>query len=150
MKWFDSLFAAVIGISTLGAGFTFGIIFSDPALPSDLNGLYEVEFKDRIRFLLALSWVLFILAIGEASAASLLFSATELRDWFLEGWEKDHTGPNVIATLCSFGVQVLRTAAFLVASWAISFYCPLTGWVAFGFCGAFGVFLLLIVVVRAW
>lgn len=150
MKWFDSLFAAVIGISSLGAGFTFSLIFSDPAVPLNQIGRDEDEFKEHIRFLLALSWVFFIAAIGLASGSSLLFNAENMREWFLQGWEKDYAWPNVVATLSSFGAQSLPTCAFLVASWAISFYCPRTGWAAFGLCGCFGLVLLSIVLVKAW
>lgn len=150
MKWFDSLFAAVIGISSLGAGFTFSVIFSDPALPLNLNGQDEDEFKDNVRFLLSLSWIFFIAAIAQASAASLLFNAETPRNWLLKGWQANLIWQNVIATLTSLGVQSLPTTAFLVASWAISLYVPAIGWAAFGLCGCFGVGLQFIVFVKAW
>ena len=147
MKWFDSLFAAVIGISTLGAGFTFSIIFSDVPVPLHQDGQSEQELKNHVRFLLSLSWLFFVAAIAQASAASLLFTFN--RDWFLSGLQENLAWQNVIATLTSLGVQALPTGAFLVASWAISLYCPKVGWAAFGFIGCFGFLLQFVVFVKA-
>ena len=103
-----------------------------------------------MRSLLALSWVFFIAAIAHASAASLVFNTVELRDCFVKRWDEDRTLPNVIATLGSLGAQSLPTGAFLVASWAISFYVPAVGWVAFGFVACFGFLLQFNVFVKAW
>jgi hypothetical protein len=141
----------VIGISSLGAGFIFTIIFtiifSDPAVPLNPTSEGEGKLKEDVRFLLSLRWFFFITAIAQAIAASLLFNADGLRQWFLEGWDANSFWPNVIGTAASLGTQSLPTGAFLVASWANSLYSPTIGWVAFVFCGCFG-FLMQFIVFR--
>ena len=150
LKWFDSLFATVVGMSSLGAGFTFTIIFSDPAVPLHLKPENEGKFKEDVRFLLSLSWFFFIAAIAQTSAASLLFNADGPQKWFVDGWDADDFWPNVIGTAASLGAHSLPTGAFMVASWAISLYSPTIGWVAFAFCGCFGFLMQFIVFVKAW
>jgi hypothetical protein len=139
----------VIGISSLGVGFIFTIIFSDPAVPLNPTSEDEGKLKEDVRFLLSLSWFFFIAAIAQASAISLLFNAEGPRKWFVEGWKDDSLWPKVIGTAASLGAQSLPTGAFLVASWAISLYSPTIGWVAFAFCACFSFLMQFIVFVKA-
>jgi hypothetical protein len=117
----------VIGISSLGAGFIFTTIFSDPAVPLNPTSEDEGKLKEDVRFLLFLSLFFFIAAIAQASTAAHLFNADGPRQWFLEGWDANSFWPNVVGTAASLGAQSLPTGAFLVASWAISQYSPTIG-----------------------
>ena len=147
LKWFDSLFATVIGISSLGAGLIFSIIFSGPAVPLNPTSEDEGKLKEDVRFLLSLSLFFFIAAIAQASTAAFLFNADGLRQWYLEGWDAISFWPNIIGTAASLGTQSLPTGAFLVASWTNSLYSPTIEWVALAFCGCFG-FLMQFIVFR--
>lgn len=150
IEWFNSLFTAVVAISSLGAGFTFTIIFSDPAVPSNRNIEDENSFRDDVRFLLSISWVCFVVALAVVSTASVLFSAANVRYWILDRWNKQSPWPHIVVTLTFLAVLSCPTAAFMLASWAVSLYYPIIGYFAFGFCGCFGTALHLIVCARDW
>ncbi len=75
MKWYNRLCQAVAGIATLGAGFTFTVMVSELADPDAATAAASLAKKKRVRFCLALSWVLFVLSLAFASFAALLFNA---------------------------------------------------------------------------
>lgn len=67
LDWYAQLFSAIIGIAVLGAGFTFGLIFSELQTPSKNDKLY-------VRRCIAASWMLFVLSLGWASLTALVLS----------------------------------------------------------------------------
>ena len=123
-SWFDGLFQGVIAIATLGAGFTFSVIV-DPAEPT-----YDREFgRERVRFCLAISWLLFILALGCAAGGASLFKFHQVITWSVARW-------------VSLLVQLLPLAAFMATARAIAAYAGTVGWVSMGIIGAYALILL--------
>lgn len=68
MKWFDKFFSAVLAIGTLGAGFTFSVIFSN------LEDLKDTVDTNAVRHFLIVAWLLFVLAVAIASVSAGLFN----------------------------------------------------------------------------
>lgn len=120
-EWFDTLFKAIIGISTLGAGFTFGTIFGDigPNVPPP-------NFDpDHVRRCLAACWLLFVLALAVASFAGTLLALD--KDWIKRAQDE---GRMLLPSLISLLLQLLIVGAFVAASLAIAAYDQGVGWAA--------------------
>lgn len=60
IKFFDALFSFIIGTAALGAGFTF------PTILAKLDPAPTCKFQDNVLRFLAISWLLFILALASA------------------------------------------------------------------------------------
>lgn len=132
MDWYSQLFAAVVGISTLGAGFTFTIVFSGIEAPQSIKDkndeAAEIKAKETIRTWLAVSWMLFVFSIGLTSTVALLLSEAkgqivakikrmdaEDRNWI---WD-----PMLLLVLILIAlVQCLPIVAFLASAEALRQY----------------------------
>src|SRR2546430_1804302 len=81
VKFFDSFFPSIIGISTLGASLTFTVIIPEPPTPKQTFSIEDV------RLFLAVAWVLFILALAFAifCRSWVIFHRDELREGFEPG-----------------------------------------------------------------
>ncbi len=67
--FFQGLFKIVVAVSTLGASFTFSLILTDIRSPS-----HPIFGVDQLIFFLALSWLLFIIALTMACVFTLLLN----------------------------------------------------------------------------
>ena len=116
VDWYQQFFNAVIGISVLGAGFTFSVVFNDFA--SD----------EEPRTALGAAWMLFVVSIGITSGASLLVhmhrakiaAAMELEMARKERWW--HSPHLSFVTIGTLFIQMLPLGAFLASAKAIMHY----------------------------
>jgi hypothetical protein len=164
LDWYGQLFAAIITISTLGAGFTFGILFSGIQVPVSVTNQYtnattEQEIREKtqaetdevayIRNCLAISWTLFVFAIGTASFVALIVNT--LRDVLISQVRQAgsmrlcrntgmHLWGMVISTLLA---QLLPVGAFMASAEAVRQYnsnIGLAAWVGTGLAGMLVIF----------
>ena len=134
VEWFNKFFDNIIIIASLGAGFSFSIIISDPAAPP-VNKRWPLT-SDDVRFYLAVSWSLFVFAIGGAVAGSLLFlfHKTTITTGLDDG---TNAMPNVIS-LVSITLQLLVIVAFMLDVRVIAAYVDAVGWSTFTITAVFG------------
>lgn len=116
VQWYQQFFNAVIGISVLGAGFTFGVVFND------------FDANQDPRAALGAAWMLFVVSIGITSGASLLVhvhksdiaKAMELEMTGKKRWWRSlHLFPVTVGTLI---IQLLPLGAFLASAKAVLQY----------------------------
>ena len=125
-KWSDDFYSAIIAIGTLGAGFTFSVIFSQ--LPAT-NPPGQTDRADRVRSLLIVAWILFVLAIAVAAvSSSALRFFPKLTIERLNAFDKRAT---VLAAVISLILQGLLLAAFIVSARAMKHYDEHYGQAAF-------------------
>lgn len=123
MSWYDKLFQALIGVATLGAGFTFTIITSGIDNP---HGRIDTEY---VRRCVSVSWLLFVASLGCTSLAALFLSVNKRTfvrsidkgDKWYKSWEG-----NVIV-LTTLLVQLLPLGAFTAAAEVVRSYQPGVG-----------------------
>jgi hypothetical protein len=113
-NWFDAFFSAVVAVGTLGAGFTFSVIFSSL---ETLNGTVDTN---EVRHFLIIAWLLFVLAIAVASAFAALFRF--MSPEFIEGFNEYGDLVNVVAATVSIVLQLVIVAAFLMSAIALRKY----------------------------
>ncbi|KAL4767031.1 hypothetical protein BDW60DRAFT_165003 [Aspergillus nidulans var. acristatus] len=80
MNWYNTFFTAVIGVASIGAGFTFSTILTQLDPPSN-TGDNPAEQKlqlNHIRLCLSISWLLFVLTLVWASSAALIISINKM------------------------------------------------------------------------
>jgi hypothetical protein len=118
MSWYDKLYQALIGVATLGAGFTFTVITSDITKPSDgVN-------KEYVRRCVSVSWLLFIASLGCTSFAALFLSVN--KSTFIQSldrgdkWYKGWQGMVIVPT--TLLVQLLPLGAFTAAAEVVRSY----------------------------
>jgi hypothetical protein len=70
--WYSQLFGAVTAISTLGAGFTFTILFSEIQVPQNLSAVRDDAVVQYIRTCLSAAWMLFVFSVGLSTFATLI------------------------------------------------------------------------------
>jgi hypothetical protein len=137
LDWYYSVFTAIIGISSLGAGFVFSIIFAKPDDPR------EGITTGHVRRCLIISWILFVTSLSSASFATLFVKVNK-------SFLKPQLDANIAANgatnwnnekLMWFVVvlmlfeQLLPIAAFMAAIEAIRAYDLALGAVAYGLIG---------------
>jgi hypothetical protein len=127
LEWFHNLFTAYGSIATLGAGFTFATLMSGLEEPGS-DSRFD---KAQVRMLLALSWLLFLLSLGYATAASTLFTfyAPLIEASCDDNSRTTHSFLWVVAAL----QQLLLLAAVSVSALAVMAYVEFVGWLAVGF-----------------
>jgi hypothetical protein len=143
-KWFDwytQLFTAVAGICTLGAGFTFTILFGQIEVPSRVTDRRFENSDDReragqnsldlIRIYLAVSWMLFVAGLGITTFSALYIRT--IRKHFIEevrraesegwtGWTLLRRPLYSLVTSATLLVQLLPVFAFFCSSLALAQY----------------------------
>lgn len=136
-SYFENFFRGIIGIATLGASLTFSKIVESPVPPFHNYGFSP----QSIQYLLATSWLLFVLALAMtsffASALSLWRPRAVAAFGMKDGGEKRKVlwvAVGVAALL--FGLVL---AAFLMVGLVVAAYVGPVGWVAVGFTVVFGV-----------
>jgi len=109
----------VVAVGTLGAGFTFSVIFSSL---EDLNGTVDTK---TVRHFLIIAWLLFVMAVAVAcmSAALFRFMSPE----FIEGFNDYGDLVNSVAAGISVVEQLLIVAAFLMSARAVKKYDESSG-----------------------
>jgi len=134
-KWFDDFFTAVVAVSTLGAGFTFSVIFSS------LETLNETVDTNAVRHFLIIAWLLFVLSVAMASVCAALFRF--MSPEFIEGFNNYGDLVNFVAAITSVILQLLIVAAFLMSARALRRYDEDSGKAAVGIIFAIGGLLIL-------
>jgi hypothetical protein len=131
LEWFYNLFTACGGIATLGAGFTFAALMSGLEEPGS-DSRFD---KAQVQMLLGLSWLLFLLSLGYATAASTLFTfyAPLIEASYDKKSRTTHSFLWVVVAL----QQLLLLAAVSVSALAVMAYVEFVGWLAMGFTGFF-------------
>ena len=137
--FFNGLFTTVIGISTLGASVTFSYVLSNnTATPLQANPIFNAG---HIQLFLAISWLLFLLALANASLGSTLLT------FFKEHWIADWDGGNgktsqfevqMYAVFAAGLMGILVIGAFVLLSLVVVAYSPIVGWIALGFTAFYG------------
>jgi hypothetical protein len=143
--WFKAFFQIVIALSTLGASVTFNYILSEIKDPKFLWN------KPVIQTYVAISWLLFLLALASAGLASTIlnfFQGHAVRDWDGDDWCRKRV-LQYYATMTSFVLYGLVIAAFVVMGLVVTAYSPVVGWVAIGFTAMFGVGGLLCIIIQS-
>jgi hypothetical protein len=109
--WFEGFFSAVLAVGTLGAGFTFSVIFSD------LENLDKTVNTKAVRRFLIIAWLLFVMAVALASvgAALMRFAIPEI----IESFNCYGDWVNFAAAAYSIVLQLLLAAAFLMSALAM-------------------------------
>lgn len=136
MTWYDRFFQAVIGVATLGAGFTFSVIVSSLEIPNVLvdDQAEQKRQVDRIRFYLSLSWLLFVLSLSWASFAAQIMDVNKrmfMNSIDRANWDTSYRGlrnrPWLFSTTATLIAQLLPIAAFWASASAVKAYQYRTG-----------------------
>jgi hypothetical protein len=122
LRNYDSTFSAIIGIGTLGGGFTFTIIFSTL---DNRNGTLTPEVIDRSRHFLIIAWLLFILAVTAASVAAFHYRSRARA--CIEQFDRFKPGATITGAFCLDALQLLILAAFLMSAKALRPYDEVAG-----------------------
>ena len=143
-NWFSEYLNAIIGIAALGGQITFTVIVSDIADPSILgnNSLDDVPRavifpKERVRLLIALSWLFFTMTLGLAVVAKILFATSPPPDC-----PEGRVALGKIYTGLTFLLNGLPVAAFLLLALATAAYVTVVGWFGVAVISLFGIFVL--------
>jgi len=143
VTFFNGLFQTIIAISTLGTSVTFSFILSTDTQLSNPNAYYN---QSQVATFLAISWLLFLLALAFGSLGSTLltfFRAHWTRDWDGEHGRRSQREVQFYAVLASglLGAQVI--GAFIFLCLVVVAYSPVVGWIALAFTGWFALVILL-------
>lgn len=148
--FFNGLFTTIIGISSLGASVTFSYVLSNNTQDPPLgNARFSII---QVKQFLAISWLLFLLALAFASFGSTLLT------FFKKHWMADWDGINgktsqwqvqMYAILASGVMGSLIIGAFVVLCLVVVAYSPTVGWIAVGFTAFFGLFIALAIINQA-
>ncbi|KAK5051327.1 hypothetical protein LTR84_002979 [Exophiala bonariae] len=129
------LFTGIIFLSTFGGSITFQTIIQDLGDQEDSNPGHRFSRK-RARTFLAISWLLFVIDLGVSAllmAMLYLYRGPKQSSW------ADTIYVRVLSFIFLPGVLI---GALLFSSLAVTAYSEPTGWTAVGFCGAFGLAVL--------
>jgi len=122
-EWLGTFFTINIAISTIGAGFTFPIIFTDLHPPSNSSA-------ETVRERLVICWLLFIANIVLAGGFAVYIA--------LEpgcGGECQIKSCGVWWCILAYLLQVLLAGAFMAAALAIAAFSGTIGWIIVGLTG---------------
>ncbi|OAL39869.1 hypothetical protein AYO20_00781 [Fonsecaea nubica] len=148
--FYNGVFTTIIGISTLGASITFSYVLSNnTSTPRARQPVFNV---DQIQGFLAISWLLFLLALAIASLGSTILT------FFKDHWIADWDGLNgktsqrsvqryaIIAAALMGGLII---GAFALLCLVVVAYTAVVGWIALGFTSLIGVIILVALVTQA-
>lgn len=142
--FFNGFFTTIIGISTLGTSITFAYILNDNNVPPTDNRPYFDS--SLVQLLLAISWLLFLLALAFASLGSSLL--TFFKEHWKEDWdglrgEKSQFSVQMYAVCTTALIGTLTIAAFAILCLVVVAYTSIVGWIALGFTTFFGFIVLM-------
>jgi hypothetical protein len=150
--FFNGLFQTILGLSTLGASITFNYVLNNPTSPtSNTPTPSSRKFSAAtVQTFLAISWLLFLLALAFAALGSTLLT------FFRRHWEEDWDGRRgktsqrtvqIYAVFASSVLGGLVIGAFSLLCLVVVAYSATVGWIALGFTSFFG-FLMLVSIVN--
>jgi hypothetical protein len=145
--FFNGLFQTILAISTLGASITFNYVLSNSNAPnSSIPSASTRRFSARtVQLFLAVSWLLFLLALASAALGSTLLT------FFRKHWEADWDGKRgktsqttvqLYAVFASGVMGSLVVGAFVLLCLVVVAYEPTVGWIALGFTSFFGLIMM--------
>jgi len=141
--FFNGLFTTMIGIATLGASITFSYVLSNnTSAPSSKHPTFH---QGQIQEFLAISWLLFLLALAFASLGSTLltfFKNHWIADWDGMNGKTSQWSVQMYAVIASGLLGSLIVAAFVLLCLVVVAYTSVVGWVALGFTCFFGLVIL--------
>ncbi|EXJ87291.1 hypothetical protein A1O3_04250 [Capronia epimyces CBS 606.96] len=145
--WFNGLFTTIIGIATLGASITFSYVLSNNApIPPSRTPSFNSK---QIQLFLAISWLLFLLALAFASLGSTLltfFKNHWIADWDGINGKTSQWSVQMYASWASALLGALIIGAFVLLCLVVVAYSGVIGWIALGFTGFFGGVILVAVI----
>jgi hypothetical protein len=146
IKSFEGFLSFVIGVSIFGAS-TFTVVVSQIADPSSLYAKPRFT-AETVRTFLAISWLLFILALGIVGfSMSVVTFQREHAKLGQEGeWIKRWKG---VGLLVSSVIELLIVVAFIFLSLVIVAYAEAVGWVAVG-CASVAAILVIVLIAIQW
>ena len=130
-SYFENFFRTVIGIGTFGASITFSKIVESPVQP-----FHDYGFSPQgIQYLLATSWLLFVLVLAFTSYFASALSLWRPQAVAAFGMQNGNDRKKVLwfATAVSALLFSLVIAAFLTLALVVVAYVGPVGWVAFAF-----------------
>jgi len=142
VNYVSSYATALICVATLGSQITFSIIVSDITDPKSIDPRREGELrrgaifpKEKVRTLVAVAWLFFIMCLGIAVAAQTLLMHPMIKESTLKHRRdaKKLNHKHWFTLLCTVGfffASNLPLAAFLLLSLAVTSYVPSAGWIA--------------------
>lgn len=136
--FFNGLFTTSIGISTLGTSVTFSYVLSNnPSMPRSSNSVFN---ESQIQDFLAISWLLFLLALANASFGSTLL--TFFKDHWVDDWNgvngrKSQFQVQLYAVFAAGFIGALVMGAFVLLCLVVVAYSAIVGWIALGFTSFF-------------
>ncbi|RMZ91079.1 hypothetical protein DV736_g1683, partial [Chaetothyriales sp. CBS 134916] len=146
VTFFTGLFQTILGIATLGASISFSYVLSNTQQPSPTDTNFTTQ---QVQLFLAVSWLLFLLALAFASLGSTLLT------FFKTPWQKDWDGlqgstrqlrVQVYAVGASAIMGTLIIAAFCLLCLVVVAYTPIVGWIALGFTGLFAIIIYIAII----
>ncbi|OCT50172.1 hypothetical protein CLCR_07545 [Cladophialophora carrionii] len=137
--FFKGRFTTVIGISTLGASVTFSYVLSgDATNPRSANPVFDLR---QTQLFLAISWLLFLLALANASLCSTLltfFKYHWIADWDGVNGKTSQFEVQIYAVSAAALMGALIVGAFVLLSLVVAAYSAIIGWAALGFTAFYG------------
>lgn len=135
LGWYEKFLTSVIVIASLGAGFTFSLVFSPVAETKNEN----IKPEDVTTFV-SLSWLFFTLALAVSTSLQL---ASALYTEYLTTLLNRQQGLIFIAlNVVSWVVQSLLLLGFLFASFCVAAFQKNVGYAALGLTSFFIVLLI--------
>ncbi|RMZ78295.1 hypothetical protein DV737_g3943, partial [Chaetothyriales sp. CBS 132003] len=146
VTFFTGLFQTILGIATLGASVSFSYVLSNTQQPTVINANFTMQ---QVPLFLAVSWLLFLLALAFASLGSTLLT------FFNKPWQKDWDGlqgparqlrVQIYAVGASALMGTLIIAAFCLLCLVVAAYTPIVGWIALGFTALFAIIICIAII----
>ena len=142
VTFFNGLFQTIIAISTLGTSVTYSFILTGNTQLADPEAYFD---QKRVVTFLAISWLLFLLALAFGSLGSTLltfFRAHWERDWDGENGRRSQFEVQGYAVLISGLLGGLIIGAFMFMCLVVVAYSPAVGWIALSFVGWFALVII--------
>jgi hypothetical protein len=146
VTFFNGLFQTILAISTLGASITFSYVLSNNN--DQLSAPFAQPYFSvhEVQLFLAISWLLFLLALAFASTGSTLltfFKSHWIEDWDGLHGKRSQLSVQLYAVAASTIMGGLTIGAFALLCLVVVAYSPVVGWIAISFTGFFGLIIMM-------
>ncbi|KIW19232.1 hypothetical protein PV08_03526 [Exophiala spinifera] len=141
--FFNGLFSTAIAITTLGASITFSYVLSNGTAPPTSKSPAFSQYQ--VQQFLAISWLLFLLALAFASLGSTLltfFKNHWIADWDGANGETSQVTVQLYAVVASGLLGGLIIGAFALLCLVVMAFSAGVGWAALSFTAFFGLVIL--------